>query len=48
MNIKKKLTVGVMSATLGLSLVGGGTWAAFNDTATINNQFATGVLDLEL
>jgi spore coat-associated protein N len=46
MSIKKKLGMGVASAALGLSLVGGGTWAAFNDTAKINNQFAAGELDL--
>ncbi|MGM0843547.1 MAG: TasA family protein [Bacillota bacterium] len=46
MTIKKKLGLGVASAALGLSLVGGGTWAAFNDTATINNHFASGELDL--
>lgn len=46
MSIKKKLGLGVASAVLGVSLVGGGTWAAFNDTATINNHFASGELDL--
>ncbi|WML60045.1 TasA family protein [Neobacillus sp. PS2-9] len=46
MSIKKKLGLGVASAALGLSLIGGGTWAAFNDTATINNHFAAGTLDL--
>jgi spore coat-associated protein N len=46
MSIKKKLGMGVASAALGLSLVGGGTWAAFNDTGAINNHFAAGVLDL--
>lgn len=46
MSIKKKLGLGVASAALGLSLVGGGTWAAFNDTAKINNHFAMGTLDL--
>jgi spore coat-associated protein N len=48
MSIKKKLGMGVASAALGLSLVGGGTWAAFNDTATINNHFAAGTLDLDV
>jgi spore coat-associated protein N len=46
MSIKKKLGLGVASAAIGLSLIGGGTWAAFNDTATINNHFAAGTLDL--
>lgn len=48
MSIKKKIGMGVASAALGLSLVGGGTWAAFNDTATINNHFAAGTLDLDV
>ncbi|RSK26412.1 spore coat protein [Bacillus sp. HMF5848] len=48
MSIKKKLGLGVASAALGLSLVGGGTWAAFNDTATINNYFEAGTLDLQV
>lgn len=48
MSVKKKLGLGVASAALGLALVGGGTWAAFNDTARINNAFAAGTLDLEV
>jgi spore coat-associated protein N len=46
MSVKRKLGLGVASAALGLSLIGGGTWAAFNDTATVNNHFAAGTLDL--
>ncbi|MCM3692726.1 TasA family protein [Neobacillus niacini] len=46
MSMKKKLGLGVASAALGLSLIGGGTWAAFNDTGAINNHFAAGTLDL--
>ncbi|MGM0902156.1 MAG: TasA family protein [Bacillota bacterium] len=46
MSVKKKLGLGLASAALGISLVGGGTWAAFNDTATVNNHFAAGTLDL--
>jgi spore coat-associated protein N len=48
MSMKKKLGLGVASAALGLSLIGGGTWAAFNDTATVTNHFASGTLDLEV
>jgi len=48
MSVKKKLGLGLASAALGISLVGGGTWAAFNDTATINNHFAAGELDLSV
>lgn len=46
MSIKKKLGLGAASAVIGLSLVVGGTWAAFNDVAKINNHFAAGTLDL--
>ncbi|PKR77200.1 hypothetical protein CEY16_10695 [Halalkalibacillus sediminis] len=48
MSIKKKIGMGVLTGVMGLSLVGGGTYAAFNDTATINNHFAAGTLDLEV
>jgi spore coat-associated protein N len=46
MSLKKKLGLGVASAALGLSLVGGGTYAYFSDTAVTNNTFAAGKLDL--
>lgn len=46
MNIKKQLTTGVMSAALGLALIGGGTFAFFSDTEVSNNTFAAGTLDL--
>jgi spore coat-associated protein N len=46
MSLKRKLGLGMASAALGLSLVGGGTFAYFNDTASINNKFASGTLDL--
>jgi spore coat-associated protein N len=46
MSLKKKLGLGVASAALGLSLVGGGTYAYFSDSETTNNTFAAGTLDL--
>jgi spore coat-associated protein N len=47
MSIKKKLGLGLASAALGLSLIGGGTYAYFNDTAVSSpNSFAAGTLDL--
>lgn len=46
MGIKKQLGMGVMSAALGLSLIGGGTYAYFSSTETTNNTFAAGTLDL--
>jgi spore coat-associated protein N len=48
MGIKKKLGLGIASAALGLSLVGGGTFAYFSDQATIHNGFAAGTLNLEV
>jgi spore coat-associated protein N len=48
MGIKKKLGLGMASAALGLSLVGGGTFAYFSDEATIHNGFAAGTLNLEV
>lgn len=48
MKVRKKLGLGVASAALGLALVGGGTWAAFNDVERIHNSFAAGTLDLEI
>ncbi|AND38625.1 TasA family protein [Cytobacillus oceanisediminis] len=46
MSLKKKLGLGIASAALGISLVGGGTFAYFNDVETTNNTFAAGELDL--
>lgn len=48
MGIKKKFSMGVMSAALGLALVGGGTYAYFSDSEVTNNTFAAGVLDLSV
>ncbi|WP_176142428.1 TasA family protein [Halobacillus hunanensis] len=48
MGIKKKLTNGALAATMGLALVGGGTFAAFNDVEALDNHFAAGTLDLSL
>jgi spore coat-associated protein N len=46
MSIKKKLGLGIASAAMGLALIGGGTYAYFNDTAVTNAKFANGTLDL--
>jgi spore coat-associated protein N len=46
MSLKKKLGLGVASAALGLSLIGGGTYAYFSDTAVATAKFAAGTLDL--
>ncbi|MCD7033169.1 CalY family protein [Metabacillus sp. GX 13764] len=47
MGIKKKLGLGLATAALGLSLVGGGTYAYFNDKADATSSFAAGTLDIE-
>ncbi|WP_186579910.1 CalY family protein [Aquibacillus kalidii] len=46
MGIKKKLGLGMASAALGLSLIGGGTYAFFSDSAETTSTFAAGTLDL--
>ncbi|KKB74529.1 MULTISPECIES: biofilm matrix protein TasA [Bacillus] len=46
MGTKKKIGLGVASAALGLALVGGGTWAAFNDIESTHATYAAGTLDL--
>jgi spore coat-associated protein N len=48
MSFTKKVSQGVISAALGLSLMGGGTFAYFSDTVETQNTFAAGVLDLNL
>ncbi|MBU9722453.1 MULTISPECIES: TasA family protein [Bacillaceae] len=48
MSIKKKLSMGILSAALGISLIGGGTFAYFSDTATQTNTFASGTIDLDV
>ncbi|WP_010647661.1 CalY family protein [Oceanobacillus massiliensis] len=46
MSIKKKLGMGAATAALGIALVGGGTFAYFNDVEATNSTFAAGTLDL--
>lgn len=46
MSIKRNLTIGVLTAALGFSLISGGTIAYFNNTEATANTFASGVLDL--
>ncbi|MCQ6529834.1 TasA family protein [Bacillus mycoides] len=48
MSFKKKLGVGVVSAVLGLSFIGGGTYAYFSDKIITNNTLAAGTLDLAM
>ncbi|MFS0783740.1 TasA family protein [Bacillus sp. 1P06AnD] len=46
MTIKRKIITGALSAVLGISLVGGGTWAAFNDVEQVPAKVQAGTLDL--
>ena len=46
MSLKTKLGLGLVTASLGLSLVGGGTFAYFNDTVQTTGTFAAGTLDI--
>lgn len=46
MSFTKKISQGVLSAAMGLSLIGGGTFAYFSDTVETQNTFASGTLDL--
>jgi len=48
MSIKKKLGMGLASAALGISLIGGGTYAYFSDTAEQTNTFASGTIVLDV
>ncbi|HJF33033.1 MAG TPA: CalY family protein [Sporosarcina psychrophila] len=46
MSIKKKLAMGIATGALAVSMIGGGTYAYFNDVETSVNTFAAGTLDL--
>ncbi|PEL08216.1 TasA family protein [Bacillus sp. AFS017336] len=46
MGFTQKITKGVMTAAVGMSLIGGGTFAYFNDAVDTQNTFAAGTLDL--
>lgn len=48
MSIKAKLTMGILAAAAGLSLVGSGTYASFTDTETAKASYAAGTINLEV
>ncbi|WP_096190893.1 TasA family protein [Neobacillus soli] len=48
MGFKKKLGMGIASAIMGVSLIGGGTYAYFSDSEVTENTFAAGTLDLSV
>ncbi|MED4586375.1 TasA family protein [Brevibacillus choshinensis] len=48
MSLKKQFAVTLASVGLGAALIGGGTFAYFNDKEEVNNTFAAGTLDLSV
>lgn len=48
MNLKKQFALTLASVGLGAALIGGGTFAYFNDKEEANNTFAAGTLDLSV
>lgn len=46
MGIKAKLGMGIATGVLAVSMIGGGTYAYFNDVEATTNTFAAGTLDL--
>src|SRR5699024_9187255 len=46
MGLKKQIGMGITAAALGLTLIGGGTFAYFSDSETNESTFAAGTLDL--
>ncbi|WP_077328716.1 TasA family protein [Virgibacillus siamensis] len=48
MSITKKVSKGLLTAALGFSLMGGGTYAYFSDSEATANTFAAGTLDLSV
>lgn len=48
MSLKKKLAMSIATGALAVSMIGGGTYAYFNDVETSVNTFAAGTLDLTL
>lgn len=48
MSLKQKVGMGVVTASLGLSLTFGGVFAYFSDSETSSNSFQAGTLDLSI
>lgn len=46
MDLRKKLAMSIATGALAVSMIGGGTYAYFNDVETSVNTFAAGTLDL--
>ncbi|WP_262174190.1 CalY family protein [Saccharococcus sp. Marseille-Q5394] len=48
MNLKKKLAMSIATGALAVSMIGGGTYAYFNDVEVSTNQFKAGTLNLAM
>ncbi|WP_419958009.1 TasA family protein [Psychrobacillus psychrotolerans] len=48
MSLKKKLAMGILTGGLAVSMIGGGTYAYFNDVEVNNSSFAAGTLDINV
>ena len=48
MSLKKKLAMGIATGALAVSMIGGGTYAYFNDVEVNNSTFAAGTLDINV
>lgn len=48
MSIKAKLAMGIATGALAVSMIGGGTYAYFNDVEVNNSVFAAGTLDINV
>lgn len=48
MSIKQKLAMGILTGGLAISMIGGGTYAYFNDVEVNNSKFAAGTLDINV
>ncbi|RSL30305.1 hypothetical protein D7Z54_26700 [Salibacterium salarium] len=48
MGVKKRISLGMLTVTLGLSLISGGTFAYFNETEETEGTFSAGTLEVGL
>ncbi|WP_342508596.1 TasA family protein [Sporosarcina sp. FSL K6-2383] len=48
MSIKKKLAMSIATGALAVSMIGGGTYAYFNDVEVNNSSFTAGTLDINV
>ncbi|MBO1911028.1 spore coat protein, partial [Microvirga sp. 3-52] len=48
MSLKKKLAMSIATGALAVSMIGGGTYAYFNDVEVNQSTFAAGTLDINI